>query len=56
MNERKCARIYNDYKCWNSCGCCSHLKDQEKCPAFIPIDKNHDCNSPFCEHPSHGIR
>lgn len=54
--KRKCARIYNDYKCWNSSGCCEHLNNQEKCSAFIPISKDHDCNSPFCNHPSHGGR
>lgn len=34
-----CARMYNDYKCWNSTRCCDHLRDNENCPAFVKISK-----------------
>jgi hypothetical protein len=32
-----CARLYNDYKCWNDTRCCDYLKDNTKCPAFVKI-------------------
>ena len=30
-----CGRIYNEYKCWRSTGCCKYLMEQKKCPSFI---------------------
>jgi ribosomal protein L31 len=29
-----CARIYNDYKCWNTSRCCDFLNNQFRCPIF----------------------
>ena len=30
----QCARLYNDYKCWNSTRTCEFLNDQTKCSAY----------------------
>jgi len=27
--KRLCARIYNDYKCYNTTRCCDYLKDKK---------------------------
>lgn len=44
-----CARMYNDYKCWNNTRCCEYLMNNEKCSAFVRIpdeEKLKPC--PFC--------